>query len=226
MSEKTLEAKYVKSHNLVVWIFSEMPFTNISNVHYSLVLNLFSLQVLTIGQIMQLWINRTVLLRNQFASPVNVLQNWIQMAHYALTQQQGASLDTSWSNFTTEWAQEHSRAWDVLCGNTSVIILPFKLYSDLFKASSLFQCANTKSRESSSSENCVRLLNSALFTPDSSMRKISSSKPGAVEKLHRHSPEQDSERLKSNEHCRVSVHTEDDKVAQLTTLSHIRNTAF
>lgn len=47
------------------------------------------------------------------------------MAHYALTRQQGASLDTSWSNFTTEWVQEHSSARDVLCGNTSVIIPPF-----------------------------------------------------------------------------------------------------
>lgn len=35
---------------------------------------------------------------------------WTETAPYTLTQQQGASLDTSWSSFTTEWAQEHSIA--------------------------------------------------------------------------------------------------------------------
>lgn len=156
--------------------------------------------------------------------PFKCLAKWIQTAHYALTQQQGASLDTSWSNFTTEWAQEHSGAWDVLCGNTSVIIPTFKLYSDLFEASSSFQCANTKLRESSSSENSVRLLNSALFTPDSSKRKISSKL-----KLLRSCSDtalSKTERLISNGHCRVSVRTEDNTVAQFIALYHIRNTAF
>lgn len=47
------------------------------------------------------------------------------MALDALIQQQGASLDNSWSNFTTEWAQERSGPRDVLGGNTSVIIPSF-----------------------------------------------------------------------------------------------------
>ena len=123
------------------------------------------------------------------------LAKWKQMAHYALTQQQGASLDTSWSNFTTEWAQEHSGAWDVLCGNTSVIIPPFLtvhwfIWSQQFVSSA----QNAKSRQSPSSENGVRLLNGALFMPDSSMREnLIILKTGAVEKLHR--PTQPSARL-------------------------------
>ncbi|KAI9544603.1 hypothetical protein NQZ68_001476 [Dissostichus eleginoides] len=44
------------------------------------------------------------------------------------------------------------------------------------RAPSLPVCKDTL-RQSSSPENSVRLLNSALFTPDSWMRKISSSKP-------------------------------------------------
>lgn len=50
--------------------------------------------------------------------------------YFALIQQQGAAtLDTNWSNLTTEWVQEDSGPWDVLCGSTSVIICAFYLYS-------------------------------------------------------------------------------------------------
>lgn len=106
------------------------------------------------------------------------LARWIQMAHYALTQQQGASLDTSWSNFTTEWAQEHSGAWDVLCGNTSVIIPPFLTLQRFIWGQQFVPVRGYKiDRELIFGEQWHGLLNSALFTPDSSTRKISSPRP-------------------------------------------------
>lgn len=57
------------------------------------------------------------------------------------------------------------------------------------------------------------------------MRKISSSQPVPLRSCT-DSPEQNSQRLISNGHCRMSVHTEDDTVTQFTALSWIRNAAF
>lgn len=58
-------------------------------------------------------------------------------------------------------------------------------------------------------ENSVRLLNSALFTPDSSMRKISSSKPALLRSC-----------------TALCPFTESNTVTPFTALSYIRNTAF
>lgn len=63
--------------------------------------------------------------------------------------------------------------WQRKCHNSSFLTVQ-RFIRGAAVCSSMQQ---KKTRESSSSENSVRLLNGALFTPDSSMREISSPKP-------------------------------------------------
>lgn len=95
--------------------------------------------------------------------------------------------------------------WQHKCHNFSFLTVQFFV---IFCRPAVCSSVNTKLRQSSSSENSVRLLNGVLFTPDSSMRKVSSSKP----ELLRSYTDTALTGLTSNGCCSVSVHTDDDTV--------------
>lgn len=93
----------------------------------------------------------------------------------ALMQQQGASLGTSWSHFTTEWAPRAQQGlrwsvWQHKCQNSISLTVQY-----LIRGQRFVPVREHKTEKCPSSENSVRLLNCALFTPDSAMGRISSS---------------------------------------------------